>query len=194
MNAAELPCVHDNQTAEDSRFASTHKPCLARACEHVRSAAFSLCQTIVLVASLHPFSLCSRLTATCGSGCHRLNVYIVMPGSHSWRLLTSTWSPWCSTPWAGLSAVERAVLNSSCHHVDLPVGFADISPASLAFGFVVILHWSKFKSLGCDAGDVSSKYQFLFHNYDHLLLSQVLPTAVEVLSDDDECHSPRQAC
>ncbi|CAE7596067.1 unnamed protein product, partial [Symbiodinium sp. KB8] len=26
-----------------------------------------------------------------------------------------------------------------------PMGFADISPASLAFGFVVILHWSKFK-------------------------------------------------
>ena len=64
-----------------------------------------------------------------------------MPGSHSWRLLAWSSSPLFSTLWAGLSAVRLEVFNSSCHQFRLPVRLADVSPASLAFGRSVLLHW-----------------------------------------------------
>ena len=70
-----------------------------------------------------------------------------MAGSHSWRLLARSSSPLFSTLWAGLSAVRLEVFNSSCHQFRLPVGLADVSPASLAFGRSVLLHWSRFKLL-----------------------------------------------
>lgn len=38
-------------------------------------------------------------------------------------------------------------------------GIADVSPACLAVGRAVLLHWAKFKSLGCDSGKESNKCQ-----------------------------------